>query len=36
MPRRFVPSAAEREGMLALPDAKDDLIRRYTFSEKRS
>lgn len=33
MPRRSILSAAERENLLALPDAKDDLIRYYTFSE---
>ena len=33
MPRRSILSAAERESLLALPDAKDDLIRYYTFSE---
>ena len=33
MPRRSILSAAERESLLALPDAKDDLIRHYTFSD---
>jgi TnpA family transposase len=33
MPRRSILSAAEREGLLALPDNRDDLIRRYTLSE---
>jgi hypothetical protein len=33
MPRRSVLSAAERESLLALPDNRDDLIRRYTLSE---
>lgn len=33
MPRRSILSAAERESLLALPEAKDDLIRQYTFSE---
>ena len=33
MPRRPILSAAERESLLALPDAKDDLIRYYTFSD---
>ena len=33
MPRRSILSTAERESLLALPDAKDDLIRYYTFSE---
>lgn len=33
MPRRSILSATERESLLALPDAKDDLIRYYTFSE---
>ena len=33
MPRRSILSASERENLLALPDSRDDLIRRYTFSE---
>ncbi len=33
MPRRSMLSAAERESLLALPDAKDELIRHYTFNE---
>jgi len=33
MPRRSILSAAERDNLLALPDAQDDLIRHYTFSE---
>lgn len=33
MPRRSILSASERDHLLALPDAQDDLIRRYTFSE---
>jgi len=33
MPRRSILSIAERESLLALPDAKDDLIRHYTFNE---
>jgi hypothetical protein len=33
MPRRSILSATERESLLALPDAKDELIRHYTFSE---
>jgi TnpA family transposase len=33
MPRRSILSAAERECLLALPDTKDDLIRRYTLSD---
>jgi TnpA family transposase len=33
MPRRSILSTAECENLLALPDAKDDLIRYYTFSE---
>ena len=32
MPRRSLLSAAERESLLALPDNRDDLIRRYTLS----
>jgi hypothetical protein len=32
-PRRLILSAAERESLLALPDNRDDLIRRYTLSE---
>jgi hypothetical protein len=34
MPRRSILSAAERESLLALPDAKDDLI-HYTFKRNR-
>lgn len=33
MPRRSILSAAERESLLALPDNREDLIRRYTLSE---
>lgn len=33
MPRRSILSANERESLLALPDAKDDLIRYYTLSD---
>ena len=33
MPRRSILSAAERQGLLALPDRRDELIRRYTLSE---
>lgn len=33
MPRRSILSVAERDSLLAMPDAKDDLIRHYTFSE---
>jgi len=33
MPRHSILSAAERESLLALPDNRDDLIRRYTLSE---
>ncbi len=33
MPRRSILSAAERESLLTLPDAKDDLIRHDTFCE---
>ena len=33
MPRRSILSAAERESLLALPQATDELIRHYTFSE---
>ena len=33
MPRRSILSAAERESLLALPDNRDNLIRRYTLSE---
>jgi hypothetical protein len=33
MPRRSILSAAEREGLQALPESQDDLIRHYTFSE---
>ena len=34
MPRRSILSAPERANLLALPDAPEDLIRRYTFSEQ--
>ena len=33
MPRRSILSSAERESLLVLPDAEDELIRHYTFSE---
>jgi hypothetical protein len=33
MPRRSILSAAERDNLLPMPDAKDELIRHYTFSE---
>ena len=33
MPRRSTLSATERESLLTLPDAKDELIRHYTFNE---
>jgi TnpA family transposase len=33
MPRRSILSAAERDNLLAMPDAKDELIRHYTFNE---
>ena len=33
MPRRSILSASERESLLALPDNRDNLIRRYTLSE---
>ena len=33
MPRRSILSASERDSLLALPDSRDDLTRRYTFSE---
>jgi TnpA family transposase len=33
MPRRSILSATERESLLTLPDAKDELIRHYTFNE---
>ena len=33
MPRRSILSATERDSLLALPDAKDELIRHYTFNE---
>lgn len=32
MPRRSILSAAERDSLLALPDAKDELIQHYTFN----
>lgn len=33
MPRRSILSAAEREGLFALPAPQDELIRHYTFSD---
>lgn len=33
MPRRSILSATERESLLALPEAKDELIRLYTFND---
>ena len=33
MPRRSIMSAAERDSLLAMPDAKGELIRHYTFNE---
>ncbi len=33
MPRRSILSATERESLLAIPTAGDELIRLYTFSE---
>ena len=33
MPRRSILSSAERDGVLMLPDAKDELIRLYTFND---
>lgn len=33
MPRRSPLSAAERDSLLALPDSRDELIRRYTCNE---
>jgi TnpA family transposase len=33
MPRQLVLSAIERQNLLALPDATDELIRRYTLTE---
>ena len=33
MPRRSILSAAEREGLLGLPEAKDELIRLYTLDD---
>jgi Domain of unknown function (DUF4158) len=33
MPRRSILSSGERETLLAMPEAEEDLIRRYTFSE---
>ena len=33
MPRRSILSATERDSLLALPEAKDELIRYYTLSE---
>ncbi|WP_415838254.1 DUF4158 domain-containing protein, partial [Polaromonas hydrogenivorans] len=33
MPRRSILSTTERDSLLALPEAKDELIRHYTLSE---
>ena len=33
MPRRSILSAAERDGLLTLPNAKDELIRLYTLND---
>lgn len=33
MPRRSVLSASEREGLLSLPQSREDLIRAYTLSD---
>ena len=33
MPRRSILSAFERDSLLAIPDARDELIRRYTFND---
>ena len=33
MPRRSILSATERESLLAIPTAGDELIRLYTFDE---
>ena len=33
MPRRSILSVSEREGLLALPENQDDLIRYYTLNE---
>ncbi len=33
MPRRSILSAADRIGLLALPDTEDELIRHYTFGD---
>lgn len=33
MPRRSILSAVEREGLLALPDTQEELIRLYTLSD---
>jgi TnpA family transposase len=33
MPRRSLPTAAERTSLLAFPSTDDELIRHYTFSE---
>jgi TnpA family transposase len=33
MPRRSILSAPERDGLLTIPEARDELIRLYTFSD---
>ena len=33
MPRRSILSAAERDSLVTLPNAKDELIRHYTLNE---
>ncbi len=34
MPRRPILTAAEREGLLSLPDTEDALIQHYTLNEE--
>lgn len=34
MPRRSILTAAERTGLLAIPESREDLIRYYTFSDQ--
>ena len=36
MPRRSILSATERDALLAIPEARDELIRLYTLSDAAS
>jgi TnpA family transposase len=34
MPRRSILTTAERAGLLAIPESREELIRQYTFSDQ--